>query len=181
VPRWFIAPIDGPPRRQHVRSSARSITGISRMSGHPGRAVSDVEHDHHVPGFVDLVQHPPDPAEPGTVDTSEFIAQGLTDSLGVGEQRAGDELGGRCGDLRGSRSARARGAGGAPSSYGSVTNRPRGRPRAPRRGRAECRGLNRSPCGSLTLWTYAILYAPEEVGHEDHDVFRVAGEVCRDS
>jgi hypothetical protein len=33
-------------------------------------------------------------------------------------------------------------------------------------------------CGCPTLETYA--YVPEEVGHEDHDVFRVTGEVRRD-
>jgi hypothetical protein len=42
-------------------------------------------------------------------------------------------------------------------------------------------GLNRfASCGCPTLRTYAILYAHEEVGYEDHDVFRVAGEVRRD-
>jgi len=46
--------------------------------------VSDVEHDHRVVGVVDLVQHPPAATEMVTVSTSELLAKGSTDSLGVG-------------------------------------------------------------------------------------------------
>lgn len=48
---------------------------------------------------VDLVQHAPVPPEPCTVDPSELANQGLTHPLWILEQRAGDELNGRCGDL----------------------------------------------------------------------------------
>ena len=42
-------------------------------------------------------------------------------------------------------------------------------------------GLSLILAGGRMLETYAILYVPEEVGHEDHDVFRVAREVRRDA
>lgn len=36
-----------------------------------------------------------------------------------------------------------------------------------------------SQCGCPIPKAYVILYVPEEVGYEDHDVFRVAGELRR--
>lgn len=48
-----------------------------------------------MPDVVDRVQHPPGPTEPGAVDTGELFTQRLTDSPGVDEKRAGDELYGR--------------------------------------------------------------------------------------
>ena len=59
---------------------------------HSAGAVSDV---------VDLVEHPPDPTEPGAVDAGELLAQGLTDATGVGQPRTGDELGRPRRDVRG--------------------------------------------------------------------------------
>ena len=60
----------------------------------------NVEDYHDVPGVVDLVQHPPVPAEPGTVDAGKFLAEGFANPLGVVQKRAGDELHGRGGDLK---------------------------------------------------------------------------------
>ena len=92
----------------------------TRPVGH--RAGLDVEHDHCALGVVDLVEHAPVPAEPGTVDAGNLGTEGATDSLGGGQQGAGDELDATAATSGGSRSARARRAGGAvPGSYGSVT------------------------------------------------------------
>jgi hypothetical protein len=58
--------------------------------------VLDVKHDYCPLGVVDLVQKAPVPAKPGTVNAGKLVTEGVTDSLRVGEQRAGDEL-----DVRG--------------------------------------------------------------------------------
>lgn len=60
----------------------------------------DVEHDYCMLGVVDLVQHTPASAEPGTVDAVKFLAEGPADSPGIDEQWTGDELDGRGGDIR---------------------------------------------------------------------------------
>lgn len=61
--------------------------------------MTDIEHDHPVFVVIDLVEHPPLRSDPRGVNTSQLLPQGLSDSVRILEQRAGDEFGGSGGNI----------------------------------------------------------------------------------
>jgi hypothetical protein len=66
-----------------------------------GRAMADVEHDHHMLAVIDLIQHSPVAAKAGAVDAGQFRAERLAYPARILQEGSGDELGCRADDLDG--------------------------------------------------------------------------------
>ena len=119
-PGWVVAGLFG-----WVARAVAEFRSVNEAGGR--RAGLDVEHDHCALGVVDLVEHAPVPAEPGTVDAGKLRTEGAADSLGVGQQGAGDELDGNGRDLRRQpigEAAAGRGRGSQLVRVGHVARRP---------------------------------------------------------